>query len=65
MTTWYYRYHLDSKIFWGCTDQPDDDPICGYTQIEPIYHRIPDEILLFCDDHWEIQTIPLPCFKRL
>jgi len=39
----YYRYRLDDGRYWGDTDQPGDDPECGYVDIdtpeyEPMYY---------------------------
>jgi hypothetical protein len=30
MQIWYYRYRIDNLLYWGITDQIEDDPDCYY-----------------------------------
>ena len=34
MTILYHRYRLDDGRYWGDTDTLNDDPECGYTDID-------------------------------
>ena len=53
----YNRYRLDDGRYWGSTDQENDDPECGYTQVEPPMYTYLETIPVWTGTAWIIKPL--------
>lgn len=52
--TIHYRYHLETKEYWGWTDQINDDPECGYVEQAPPEFDTFTQYPVWQADAWQI-----------
>lgn len=57
MMTFYHRYRLDDGRYWGSTDVLDDDPECGYTEIEAPRYQYLENIPCWTGTAWIIKPL--------
>lgn len=57
-STVYNRYRLDDGRYWGSTDDLNDMPECGYTEVEPpeFWHYL-EEIPCWTGTDWIIKPL--------